>query len=248
MRLDGAVALVTGAAGGIGAAIAARFVAAGGQVVLADVDRDGAERAAGPLGTSAVACACDVARDDDAAAAVALAVRRFGRLSILVNNAASFLPDGTVAEIAPSDWDRALAVNLSGAFLMSRHAVPAIAGSGGGAIVHVASQLAHAGRAGRAWYCAAKSGLLGLTRAMAIDHAADGIRVNSLSPGPVLTERILRRYGGPAGAQAAIGRETLLGRHGRPDEVAEAALFLVSAASGFMTGADLVVDGGFLAR
>ena len=246
-RLAGKTALITGAAGGIGTAMARRFVAEGARVVCADVDLAGAERLAAELGAAGAACRCDVAQDEDAREAVALAVSRFGGLQVLVNNAAAFLPDGTVADIAPDDWQRALAVNLTGAYLMCRHAVPVMAAGGGGSIIHVASQFGSVGRAGRAWYCAAKAGLIGLAKAMALDHAAAGIRVNSLSPGPVLTDRILRRYGGEEGAFEAIGRFTALGRSGRPPEIAEAALFLASAESSFMTGADLLVDGGYAA-
>ncbi len=247
-RLDGKTAIVTGAAGGIGAAMVRLFAAEGAAVVCADIDLAGAERAAAAAGGGAVACRCDVSREADAAAAVALAVERFGGLTILVNNAAAFLPDGTVTDIAAADWQRALAVNLTGAFLMSRHAVPAMIAGGGGSIIHVASQFGSVGRPGRSWYCAAKAGLIGLAKAMALDHASHGIRVNSLSPGPVSTERILRRYGGAAGAQEAIGRRTAQDRLARPEEIAEAALFLASDASSFMTGADLLVDGGYTAQ
>lgn len=247
-RLAGKVAIVTGAGGGIGRAIAARFVACGARVLCTDVDADAARAAAADAGEGAAARVCDVAREADAEAAVAEAVSRFGGLSVLVNNAAAFLPDATVAEIAEADWQRVLAVNLTGAFLMSKHAVPAMERGGGGSIIHMASQHASVGRPGRSWYCAAKAGLVGLAKAMALDHAAAGIRVNALSPGPILTARIERRYGGAAAAHAIVGARTALDRMGHPEEIAEAAVFLASDEASFMTGADMIVDGGYTAQ
>lgn len=247
-RLAGKVAIVTGAGGGIGRAIACRFVACGARVLCTDVDAATAREAAEAAGDGAASLACDVGREADAEAAIAEAVSRFGGLSVLVNNAAAFLPDATVVEIAEADWRRVLQVNLTGAFLMSKHAVPAMERGGGGSIIHMASQHASVGRPGRSWYCAAKAGLVGLAKAMALDHAAAGIRVNALSPGPILTARIERRYGGAEGAHAVVGARTALGRMGKAEEVAEAAVFLASDEASFMTGADMIVDGGYTAQ
>lgn len=247
-RLAGKTAIVTGAAGGIGRAIAQRFAQEGSAVVVADIKDADAEAVAGAIvqaGGRAVAIRCDVSSAADAESAVALAVERFGGLQILVNDAATFIPDGTVADIPEADWKRSLDVNLTGAFLMSKYAVPVIAAGGGGSIVHVASQLGQVGKKGRTWYGAAKAALIQLAKVMAIDHAHQNIRVNSLSPGPIETDRIRWRYGDPEKAMELLGTLTLFKRLGQVDEIANAALFLASDESSFMTGADLLVDGGY---
>ncbi len=240
-RLAGKAALVTGAAGGIGHAIAVSFLREGAAVVAADSAADIAERA--PEG--AVAMRCDVSRAADARAAAELVKERFGSLHVLVNNAAIFVPYGSVVDVAEEDWTRSLAVNLTGPFLMSKYAVPLIAASGGGSIVHVASQLGQVGKPGHCWYNAAKGALIQLAKAMAIDHAGEGIRVNSLSPGPIGTPRVHAKHGGREAAERENGALTVLSRMGRPEEIAEAALFLASDESSYMTGADLLVDGGY---
>ena len=247
-RLAGKTAIVTGGANGIGQAIVRRFAAEGAAVVVADLDLARAEETAREVETAggrAAAAACDVSRAADAEACVALALQRFGGLQVLVNDAATFIPDGTVADIAEQDWNRSLAVNLTGAFLMSKYAVPPMAAGGGGSIVHVASQLGQVGKAGRSWYGCAKAALIQLAKVMAIDHAGQNIRVNSLSPGPIATERIFRRYGTKQDAIDRLATLTLFGRLGRPEEIADAALFLASDESSYMTGADLLVDGGY---
>ena len=247
-RLADKVAVVTGAAGGIGRAIARRFAAEGAAVVAADIKKDEVEETELLItgaGGRAAGLGADVSEAADAAAMVDLAKARFGRLDILVNNAATFIADGSVAEIPEADWKRSLEVNLTGAFLVSKHAVPAMAAGGGGSIIHVASQLGHVGKKHRSWYGVAKAGLIQLAKVMAIDHAEQNIRVNSLSPGPIETERIRWRYGDPEKAVELLGKLTLFQRLGREEEIAAAALFLASDESSFMTGADLLVDGGY---
>ena len=249
-RLAGKTAIVTGAGAGIGRAVCVRFAEEGANVICADRDMETAGETAGIIGETgggAVGLACDVSNNDDAKKATDVALERFGALHILVNNAATWVADGTVVETSEEDWNGTLAVNLTGPFLMSKHAIPAMIESGGGNIIHVASQFGHVAKPGRSWYCAAKAGLINLARAMAVDHGADNIRVNSLSPGPVGTERTLRNYGGAEAARQVMGVRTLLDRMGRPDEIAAAALFLASDESSFMTGADLLVDGGYAA-
>ncbi len=234
-RLAGRVALVTGARGGIGAAIVKRFAEEGAQVVGADIG-EGAE------------LHCDVSDPAQAEAVVAAVMAKHGALHILVNNAAAFVPDNTAETIPLEDWNQAMAVNLTGPMLMSRYAIPAMRAAGGGSIIHMASQLGHTGRAGRFWYCTAKAALIHMATCMAIDHAQDGIRVNSLSPGPIATDRTVGRIGGEEKALAFYGPLTLTGRQGTVDEIADAALFLASDESRYMTGADLLVDGGYNAR
>lgn len=244
-RLIGKVALITGAGGDIGRAIVARFVAEGAAVVCADLDGPAAKRAAG---TSAKAVMCDVCDPVSAHAAVEAARSAFGALHILINNAATETPRLPVDALPIADWRRALDVNLTGAFLMSKFAVPHIAAAGGGSIIHVASQLGHVGAPGRAAYGVTKAGLLQLARIMALDHAAQNIRVNTLSPGAVLTSRVVRSYGSAEAAERALIPKHPIGRLGTPEEIAAAALYLASDESAFMTGADLLIDGAYTAQ
>ena len=155
--------------------------------------------------------------------------------------------DGTVVTLALDDWNREIAVSLTGAFLMSKFAVPHMLGKGG-SIVHVASQFGTVGVAGSAAYCAAKAGLVNLAKVMALDHAAQNIRVNTLSPGAVWTERLMARNASLDEANRKLASRFPIGRIGRPEEIAAAAAFLMSDDSSFMTGADMLVDGGYNAR
>ncbi len=250
-ELDGRVALVTGAAGDIGLAIARRFVDAGARVAL--VDRDGAAlrsrvaEAFGDAPDAVLAIEADVADPERSRAAVDAALARFGALHLLVNNAAADTPRHPVADLPIDAWRAALDVNLTGAWLMARWAIPAMRAAGGGVVLNVASQLARVASPGRAAYSASKAGLLALTRSIAVDHAADGIRAVSLSPGAVMTGRLLRRYGDEAAVTRALAPRHPAGRIATPTEVADAALFLVGDRAGFVTGSDMLVDGGYTA-
>jgi NAD(P)-dependent dehydrogenase (short-subunit alcohol dehydrogenase family) len=181
-RFAGRVVLVTGAGKGIGRAIAQRLVAEGARVACLDLDEAGVKETAAALGDTALALTGDVTSPASAEAAVKASLAAFGALHGLVNNAAAPSTDGTVVDLALGDWNREIAVSLTGAFLMSKYAVPPIAAGGGGSIVHVASQFGHVAVAGSAAYCAAKAGLVNLAKVMALDHAAQKIRVNTLSP------------------------------------------------------------------
>lgn len=246
-KLQGKTVIVTGAGGDLGRAMATLFSDEGANLVCADLDEASAGETAASAGSRALAVRCDVTDEGSAAETVERAVQRFGALHGLVNNAAAPSVDGTVAALSLADWNREITVSLTGAFLMSKHAIPRIAASGGGSIIHVASQFGHVGVAGSAAYCAAKAGLVNLAKVMALDHARDGIRVNSLSPGAIATSRVTRRYGGEEAAQRALGPKHPIGRIARPAEIAKAALFLLAEDSGFMTGSDLLVDGGYTA-
>lgn len=248
--LTGKVALVSGAGGGIGRAICLAFAGAGAAVACCDIDGSSANetaRLARNTGGRVVAQPCDVSVEEETKAAAATAHQAFGRLDILVSAAAPHDPSGTILETSLADWERVLAVNLTGSFLLSRAALPYMIEAGGGSIIFIASQLARVGSAGRAAYRATKGALIQLAKVMAIDHAAQNIRVNTLSPGAVETERTLRRYGSFEAGRQALGPKHLLGRLGKPQEIAQTALFLASDAASFVTGSDLLVDGGYTA-
>jgi len=247
-RLEGKIAIVTGAGGGIGSAICRQFAAEGAAVICVDIDGDTVSETARDIeqaGGRAVALAADVAEESTARDAVARAQGGFGGLNVIVNNAVHDLPLGPLTDISLEDWRRTMDVNLNSAFLLSKHAIPVMAAGGGGSIIHVASQLGRVARPGRPWYCAQKGALINLARAMALDHAEQGIRVNSLSPGPVETGRYVKNF--DSVEEARQNNFTLFNRLGQPDEIAAGAVFLASDESSFMTGADLLIDGGFTA-
>jgi NAD(P)-dependent dehydrogenase (short-subunit alcohol dehydrogenase family) len=247
-RLDGKMAFVTGAGGGIGGAIARRFAAEGAKVMCADVDRAAAERIAaeiGQAGGTARAIGCDVAKSGEVRDAIEAASREFGGLGVLVNTAASDDPVGDTVELDEAAWNRALAVNLTGVFLTCKYGIPKLRQAGGGSIVIVASQLGQVAVPRRPAYVTSKAALIQLARAMAVDHAKDGIRVNTVSPGATETSRLLRRYGTIEAVRAALVPLHPMGRLGQPEEIASGALFLASDEASFMTGADLVIDGGY---
>ena len=247
-RLNGKVGIITGAVRGIGRATAELFCAEGASLVIVDVDSVGIEETAVGIratGGRVVGQNCNVSDAESCEFAVNRAISEFGQLNILMNNAAYFIGKHTVEDVDISEWRQSLDVNLTGPMLMSRYAIPAMREAGGGSIIHVASQLGSVGKPMRSDYCSVKGGLIQLARCMAADHVSDNIRVNSLSPGPIGTERIFERAGSERAAQRESGSLTLLGRMGFPSEIANAALFLASEESSFMTGDDLLVDGGY---
>jgi len=250
MRLQGKVALIAGAGGGICRAIAVAYAREGAAVACGDIDEAAAAETARLVkqaGAPAWPQRCDVSREEDTLGFADMAHRALGRIDILVSGAAPHDRSGNVMEIGVADWRRVLDINLTGSFLLSRAVLPVMIAGGGGSIIFIASQLGRVGSAGRAAYCATKGALIQLAKVMAIDHAAQNIRVNTLSPGAVETERTLRRYGSFAAANEAIGGKHLTGRLGRPEELAGAAVYLASDEASFVTGSDLLVDGGYTA-
>ena len=247
--LDKRVAMVVGAANGIGRATSLAFAAAGAAVACADVE-PGAKDTGAEIeksGGKALALHLDVTDGASCRAAVGATVARFGGLDVLFYGAADSDAAATVLEMDEAAWDRVIQINLTGAFLMAKAALPAMIARGGGSVILIASQLGRVGSAGRPAYCATKGALIQLAKVLAIDHAAQGIRANTISPGAIETRRMLRRHKDMDEARRMMGPKHLLNRLGRPDEIARAAVYLASDASSFMTGSDLLVDGGYTA-
>jgi len=251
--LAGKVAIITGAATGIGRASALLFARAGARVALVDVRGSELERTVADVrsaGSEVAFSAVDLARPEDCAAVVEAAVRAFGRVDVLLNNAGvgTMVVGGTVETISLENWDLAQDVNVRAMYLLSRAAIPPMRNAGGGAIVNIASVSAFRGSAVRPShaYAASKGAVLSLTRAMAASYGRDRIRVNAICPGTIrtrLTADIVERVA----REATEGRGIPLGRVGEPDDIARCALFLASDDASFISGAHIVVDGGAMA-
>ena len=253
MRLKGKVCIVTGGGSGIGRATCLLFAKEGASVVVADKRQEAAEAVAAEgsaAGATMLPTMMDVSRDDDAQRVVHQTVEAFGRLDVLVNNAGYGFA-GTVVDTDEGAWDDLMAVNVRGVYLCSKHAIPAMAKNGGGAIVNTASVVAAVGIRNRAAYCASKGAVAALTRAIAIDHVAEGIRCNAVAPGTIDTpyfDEILRKSPVAADSRRALEARQLLGRLGTPEEIAAGILFLASDESRFATGTILTIDGGMTAQ
>lgn len=250
ISLRGKVAAVTGAGRGIGRAIALRLAEAGAAVAVADVDGDLALSVTGEIraaGGSAEAAPCDVSDESDVRSLMRACSDQMGGIDVLVNNAGIF-PSCPVLEMETAAFDRVLSVNLRGVFLCTREAALAMVEQGrGGAIVNVTSiDALHPSMVGLAHYDASKHGVWGFTKNAALELAPHGIRVNALAPGGVLTEGVQEMGAGTAEAIEAFSERIPMGRMGDPDEIARAVLFLASPLSEYMTGSQVVVDGGRL--
>ncbi len=248
-RLEGRVAIITGGASGIGLATARLFVAEGARVALADINADrltSAVESIDSTGAFAFGAAVDVSDGQQVARVVQETVDRFGRLDVMFSNA-GISARYNVIDMPEEAFDRVISVNLRGGFLCAKHAIPRMIESGGGSLIFTASELAVVGTENAAAYCASKTGLVGMTRAIAVDHAAQGIRVNALCPGPVDTPLLHGERSDPAEHEQSMIERMPVKRVGKPEELARAALFLASDDSSFMTGQMLVVDGGVTA-
>jgi NAD(P)-dependent dehydrogenase (short-subunit alcohol dehydrogenase family) len=246
--LAGRSAVISGAGAGIGRAIAFAFAQAGAAVACVDIDGKAAAAIASRIfeaGARAMPFACDVSSEQAVAEMAKGILSEFSPIRVLVNAAAGYDPNGTILDLSLADWNRVFAINVGGAFLMSRAFLPSMAAAGGGSIIHIASQLGSVAAPRRAVYCSTKGALIQLAKAMAVDHAAQNIRVNALSPGAVETDRLVKRFGDMDTARRLAGPKHLLQRLGQPEEIARAAVFLASDASSFMTGSDLLIDGGY---
>jgi meso-butanediol dehydrogenase/(S,S)-butanediol dehydrogenase/diacetyl reductase len=249
MRLDNKVAIVTGGASGIGKGIVERFVEAGAKVAVLDIDGNGADALAGSLGLGrTLPLHGDISSDAQVRSAIDAVVKQWHTIDILINNAGIEV-HGTVEEITPDQWERQLDVNLKGAYLLSRYAIPHMRRHGG-SIVNISSVHAMVSWPRTVAYDVSKCGLIGLTRTMALDHGRDGIRVNAVCPGYIhtsITDRWLETVPDREAALRQVLSLHPLGRIGTPRDVAEACLFLVSDGAAFINGTYLVVDGGMTA-
>jgi NAD(P)-dependent dehydrogenase (short-subunit alcohol dehydrogenase family) len=264
MRLDGKVAVITGGASGMGKATASLFVEEGARVVIGDVQSEAAQTVAESLGSACVAVRTDVTNSEDVAGLVRTAVERFGKLDVVFNNAGGVLreadgarrlpaqSDGArrrLADMTEDQWNGMVALNLTSAWLGMKHAIPYLIANGGGSIISTASVSAFMGMVGQAAYGAAKGGIVQLTRVCAIEYAEQGIRCNCICPGGTLTPLL---YETPGSGNLETTRERLtnlqpIPRAGLPEDIAQAALWLASDESSFVTGQAIVVDGGWMA-
>lgn len=250
MRFRNKVCLVTGAAKGIGLAIARRLAAEGGQVVLADLPGVTADMASFEGEFPPYSVAVDITVDEQCEAAVRDVVARFGRIDVLVNNAGIYAK-GDIVSTEPAVWNRIMAVNVNGVYHMSRHVAPVMVRQGRGSIVNIASEAGLVGIGDQVAYNVSKAAVIGFTRSLAVDLAPHGIRVNAVCPGTTwtpLVEASVARDPDPAAARRALESCRPLNRLGKPEEIAAAVCFLASEEAAYATGAVLSVDGGFTAQ
>lgn len=244
----GKVAFVTGAASGIGRATSLAFAREGASVVVADVSEPGSQetvRLVEELGGRALAVRCDVTSSADIKAGLAKTIETFGRLDFAFNNAGIEPKNAApTADYDEEEWNRILDINLRGVFLCMKHEIPLILKQGGGAIVNTSSGAGVIGIKGSPAYTAAKHGLLGLTKAAALDYAAQNIRINAVCPGYIETPMMERFTGGTREGRAKVIGEEPIGRMGKPEEIAAAVVWLCSDAAAFMIGHAMVIDGG----
>ena len=250
MRLEGKVALISGGARGMGAAEARMFASEGASVVIGDVLEDEGRRVAaeiGEAGGQALFVALDVTSESQWRDAIDAAVSSFGRLDVLVNNA-GIGGGGNVEETTEADWDRTMDINAKGVFLGTKTAIPAMRRSGGGSIINISSQLGIVGTDNSSpQYQASKGAVRLLTKSTAIQYAREGIRANSVHPGPIVTPMTEAGRADQDRYDLTVSRIPL-GRYGEPEDVAYGVLFLASDESSFMTGSELVIDGGWVAQ
>ena len=246
MRLTGKVAVITGGGSGIGKAIAQTFAREGAMVVIAGRDSKKLEQAAAEIGEECLAVSADVSKTSDVQRLVDAALGKFHGINVLVNNAAVLLP-GTAESLSEEDFDQTFNINVRGLWLLSRAVLPQMRAAGGGSIINIASVLSLLGARNRVAYASSKGAVMAMTKAMALDHAAENIRVNCICPGIVTTEMVARFSTDENARKQRIAMHPM-GRFGQPEEIASAAVFLASDESGWTTGSVMTVDGGYSAQ
>ncbi|MEQ1614107.1 MAG: SDR family oxidoreductase [Hyphomicrobiaceae bacterium] len=250
MRLKGKIAVITGGGSGIGEATAQRFAEEGATVIVADKNLDGAKAVAAAIGHGAYAVEVDTAKSASVKALIDGTVAKHGRIDILFNNAGYGIT-GSVVETSEDDWSALLAVNINGVYYGCKHAIPHMAKQGGGVIVNTASTTSVAGIKDRAAYVTSKGAVAAMTRAMALDHVHQNIRINAVGPGTIETQyfaKILKTHPDPEGFRRSLEVRQPMDRLGTPEEIAKAVLFLSCDESSFCTGTVLFADGGWTAR
>ncbi len=250
MRLENKVALISGGSRGIGASIASIFAGEGAKIVIGDILEEEGRRTAADITESGGDCfvtRLDVTNEADWEHAVGEAITRFGKLDILVNNA-GISARGGVEETSEADWTRTMDINVKGAFLGAREVIPSMKAGGGGSIINISSGAGIAPQPGTSGaYAASKGAVRIFSKSVAVEYAIDNIRCNSVHPGPIETDMLLATRPDPSALEAMMGRVPL-GRFGRPEEIAYGVLYLASDESSFVTGSELVIDGGRTAQ
>ena len=246
--LEEKIAVITGGGQGIGKEIAKRFALESATVLILDTDENSARETVNEIGGRASAFFARIEDQESINRIITDIAGMHKKIDILVNNAAITGKKSTIINTPLEEWEKVIRINLTGTFIVSKAVIPIMIANGKGSIINIGSQLGSVAIPESVAYCSSKGALLQMTRALSLDHASDGIRVNSISPGAVLTEKLVRIYGSEENAKRTLAPKHPIGRIGYPNEIAGAAVFLASEESSFMTGADLVIDGGYLSQ